>query len=97
MSHTSNLRDISIGALTVALCGCVAYGDPTVNRPHSNPYPPAYPYPPSQPSIIPEGHRPPPGQCRIWFPDLPPGQQSPPGDCYDLERRVPPGAILDRG
>lgn len=46
---------------------------------------------------IPEGHMPPPGECRIWFPEMPPGQQPPPGDCYELERQVPPGAILVRG
>jgi hypothetical protein len=40
---------------------------------------------------------PPPGKCRIWYPDRPPGQQPPPGDCYDLERHVPPGAWLIRG
>ncbi len=43
---------------------------------------------------IPPGHLPPPGQCRIWYPDLPPGQQPPPGDCYDLAARVPLGAWL---
>lgn len=46
---------------------------------------------------IPAGHMPPPGECRIWFPDLPAGQQPPPGDCRDLRYRVPPGAILIRG
>ncbi|RPI48857.1 MAG: hypothetical protein EHM59_00340 [Betaproteobacteria bacterium] len=25
---------------------------------------------------IPRGHMPPPGACRIWFPDRPPGQQA---------------------
>ena len=43
---------------------------------------------------IPPGHLPPPGECRIWYPDLPPGQQPPPGDCQDLRWRVPPGAWL---
>jgi hypothetical protein len=46
---------------------------------------------------IPPGHMPPPGKCRIWFPDLPPGRQSPPGDCYELQQRLPPGAVLVRG
>ncbi|MTI63364.1 hypothetical protein [Methylophaga sp.] len=46
---------------------------------------------------VPEGHMPPPGQCRIWYPDSPPGQQPPPGDCYDLRHHVPPNAILIRG
>jgi hypothetical protein len=29
----------------------------------------------------PHGHRPPPGECRIWYPDRPPGQQPPPFRC----------------
>ena len=29
----------------------------------------------------PAGHRPPPGMCRDWNPDLPPGQQPPPRKC----------------
>ena len=43
---------------------------------------------------IPRGHRPPPGQCRIWFPGRPPGKQPPPGDCRLLRQRVPAGAWL---
>lgn len=46
---------------------------------------------------IPPGHMPPPGKCRIWYPDLPPGQQPPPGDCEELRYRVPPGAWLIGG
>ena len=38
---------------------------------------------------IPPGHLPPPGACRIWFPDRPPGQQPPPGPCHVLRRHVP--------
>lgn len=37
---------------------------------------------------IPPGHYPPPGACRVWFPDRPPGHQPPPGRCSS----VPPGA-----
>jgi len=37
---------------------------------------------------IPPGHYPPPGECRIWYPDRPAGQQPPPTGCNN----VPPGA-----
>jgi hypothetical protein len=46
---------------------------------------------------VPPGHLPPPGECRIWFPDRPPGHQPPPGDCRELSRRVPHGAVLIEG
>jgi len=46
---------------------------------------------------IPRGHRPPPGKCRIWFPDRPPGHQPAPGKCKKLRHRVPSGAYLVRG
>jgi hypothetical protein len=46
---------------------------------------------------VPPGHLPPPGECRIWFPDRPPGHQPPPGDCRQLGRRVPHGAVLVEG
>ncbi|CAI8727887.1 TPR_REGION domain-containing protein [Pseudomonas sp. IT-P74] len=46
---------------------------------------------------IPRGHMPPPGKCRIWFPDRPPGQQPAPGKCKKLRYRVPSGAYLVRG
>lgn len=46
---------------------------------------------------VPPGHLPPPGQCRVWYPDRPPGQQPPPGDCHALRYQVPSGAHLVRG
>jgi hypothetical protein len=46
---------------------------------------------------IPPGHLPPPGSCRIWFPDRPPGHQPPPGRCEELQYKVLPGAYLIRG
>lgn len=46
---------------------------------------------------IPRGHWPPPGKCRIWFPDRPPGRQPPPGKCKKLRHRVPLGAYLVHG
>lgn len=82
---------------------------PPQDHPPAN-YPPSYPpqqnYPPGSGEVvvvhdgfpselrIPTGHLPPPGSCRIWYPDRPPGHQPPPGDCSDLARRVPPGAWL---
>lgn len=46
---------------------------------------------------VPPGHLPPPGECRVWYPDLPPGQQPPPGDCGELQHHLPPGACLVYG
>lgn len=50
-----------------------------------------------QPAAVPPGHLPPPGQCRIWYPDRPPGHQPPPGPCGALRHQVPYGAYLIRG
>ena len=55
------------------------------------------PYYPSEVLKIPKGHMPPPGKCRVWYPNRPPGHQPPPGDCEDLRHHVPPGAWLIRG
>ena len=41
---------------------------------------------------IPPGHYPPPGECRLWYPDRPPGHQPPPGKCSP----VPHGAWVIR-
>lgn len=43
---------------------------------------------------IPPGHYPPPGSCRVWYPDRPPGHQPPPTSC---DVRLPRGAVLVRG
>lgn len=77
------LRTAIVCALTM-LTGCVVYEEPA----------PVYQ---SQPVHIPPGHMPPPGQCRIWYPDRPPGHQPPSGSCRKLRHQVPPGAVLVQG
>jgi len=37
---------------------------------------------------IPNGHLPPPGECRVWFPDRPAGHQPPPTSCNRAERQA---------
>lgn len=69
------------------LAGCATESAVIVGPGHPNPHR----------VQIPPGHMPPPGSCRIWYPNLPPGQQPPPGDCRELRHRVPPGAVLVRG
>ena len=41
------------------------------------------------PSRVPDGHKPPPGMCRIWIDGVPPGQQSAPTDCATAVRNRP--------
>ena len=43
---------------------------------------------------IPKGHYPPPGECRVWYPERPPGHQPPPVKCHRAS--VPRGAWLIR-
>ena len=40
---------------------------------------------------IPNGHLPPPGECRVWYPNRPAGQQPPPFKCGQSPGRVEPG------
>ena len=86
--HKSSSR--LIGA---AVAGCAVLGCATTDRAYVLPPPPDHDFQ----FRVSEGHMPRPGECRIWYPDVPPEQQSPPGRCINLERRVPPGAILVRG
>lgn len=43
---------------------------------------------------IPDGHLPPPGECRVWYPDRPAGQQPPPFKCGQARGRVEPGGWM---
>ncbi len=64
----SDVRIVLAFAITASvLSGCAAYGDSAPG-----------PYPARHHINIPERYMPPPGKCRIWFPDLPPSRQSPP-------------------
>lgn len=85
----SLLRRLGAMMVVAALTGCAVYAEP---------YPVYQPAPArTAPVEIPPGHLPPPGECRIWFPDRPPGHQPPPGPCRVLRHRVPPGAYLIYG
>ena len=47
---------------------------------------------------VPRGHYPPPGECRVWYPNRPPGQQPPPTSCDRLAgQRLEPGAFILHG
>lgn len=80
---------------TLCIAGAYAYRIVSLAAPAQH-FPPQ-PRPPrgAETGIdIPPGHRPPPGQCRVWYPGRPPGQQPPPRDC---DVTVPPGAVLIEG
>lgn len=86
-------RALSVAGATVlaaTLSGCVAYAGGEFGP--APVYHSVY-----EEDVIPAGHMPPPGECRIWYPDRPPGQQPPPGDCRSLRHQVPPGAIFVQG
>ncbi|WP_046246740.1 hypothetical protein [Hymenobacter terrenus] len=47
---------------------------------------------------VPRGHYPPPGECRIWYPNRPAGQQPSPTSCNRLAGiRLEPGAFILHG
>ena len=53
---------------------------------------------PRQLAGVPKGHYPPPGSCRIWYPNRPPGHQPPPTSCNSLVgARLEPGAFILHG
>ena len=81
------LRYAGATALVLAVSGCAVYAEPHPGG--------GYYY--SAPAQIPPGHLPPPGECRVWYPDRPPGHQPPPGPCDVLQYQVPPGAFLVQG
>jgi hypothetical protein len=51
-------------------------------------------YPSYRTLNIPNGHLPPPGSCRVWYPGKPPGQQPPPSSCSQALRDLKPGAWI---
>jgi hypothetical protein len=61
-------------------------------------FPPAGTVGPRRLEGVPRGHYPPPGECRIWYPNRPPGQQPPPRPCGSLVGvRLEPGAFILHG
>ena len=53
---------------------------------------------PRQLAGVPRGQYPPPGECRVWYPNRPPGQQPPPTSCDRLAgMRLEPGAFILHG
>lgn len=43
---------------------------------------------------VPPDRQPPPGLCRVWFPERPPDRQPPSGPCDVLRSNLPTGAVL---
>lgn len=53
---------------------------------------------PRQLQGVPRGHYPPPGECRVWYPNRPAGHQPPPTNCERLVGvRLEPGAFILHG
>ena len=43
---------------------------------------------------IPKGHLPPPGECKIWYPDSSPGRQGPSQSCVSAFSQAPLGTWI---
>jgi hypothetical protein len=82
MKSRQRLSHLFVIGMVLGLGGCAAYGEYYEPRPAVR---------------VPPGHMPPPGSCRVWFPDRPPGQQPPPGPCHQLQHQIPPGGTLIHG
>lgn len=97
--HSKFLLSVGLlGALIFSACSSVRF-EPTGRNPYPGPGGEYPQQPPGEggyayPTQIPKGHFPPPGSCRIWYPDRPAGQQPPPDHCDTLASQVPPGAWL---
>lgn len=48
-------------------------------------------------AVVPRGHLPPPGLCRIWIDGVPPGRQPAPMDCATARRNRPANARIIYG
>lgn len=82
------------GSYAIDSNGATIDADPVVIGPAPHPRHPGGHGPNHGKARIPAGHYPPPGSCRVWYPDRPPGHQPPPTSC---NVRVPSGAFLVRG
>lgn len=102
---------VSGSLLLLAACSSrtvVVQQPPPVRQPRGSRPPPHAPIgpeapPPVQPPVerrnevlIPPGHLPDPGQCRVWIPGTPPGRQPPPRSraCAGIEASAPAGSWI---
>lgn len=87
---------ISILIISYFLIGCSTIYYPTgteypENKERRNDEIVLYPFADME---IPNGHLPPPGECKIWFPERPAGQQPPPQSCSSAIMNKPLGAWI---